>query len=163
MMWAGLMRRCASRVAMWRVSRVDQPTWSGSSSTSSAAVFFGVADDSRGSGLSPAWQTRASPAGRGSAVVPGAGPITIKAKFVFVCPETILDGPAPSCSREWLKFEIPEKNHELSASVAYSTASISRTTYGPNCGHDGRFIEKGKALVGFRGGGSGGVALKPGL
>jgi hypothetical protein len=75
MMWAGLMRRCASRVAMRRISRVDQPTPSGSSSESPAAVFFLGTDDSRGSGFSPAWRKPASPAGHGSAAVPGMVPL----------------------------------------------------------------------------------------
>src|SRR4051812_21357233 len=62
MTWAGSMRRCASRVAMRRISWVDQSMRTGSDSVSLAAGVFGAAGGSHDSGSLSAWRTPASPA-----------------------------------------------------------------------------------------------------
>src|SRR4051794_15315449 len=93
MTWAGSMRRCASRVAMRRISCVDQPMRAGSASVSLAAGFLGwlavrmMADRCQHGEGQHHQRDMTMP------TVPGAGFIVVEAKLVLAGLETVLDAP----------------------------------------------------------------------
>src|SRR3954447_22876300 len=91
MTWAGSMRRCASRVAMRRISCVDQSMRAGCASVSLTAGVLGRLVVRM---MADRCQHGERQHHQRDMTVPGASFIMIKAQFVLAGLETVFDVPA---------------------------------------------------------------------